>query len=187
MNTKRVFLVAVASCVLAGPVLAQESGSPSAGAPASAPTRPAAMDQLSPVFPIGSVKCTGKTYASPFGPEHATRLSMTSKPELDGFWIVARGAEQKTAENPNPGKFVGAYGYDSGKKKFIAMGYDNAGGHFMETSDGPADGKIVYTGTFTLNGNDTPVRDTITPTTHVGEIQVGGDWKKLDEETCTKK
>ena len=42
-------------------------------------------------------------------------------------------------------------------------------------------------GTYTLNGTDYSVRDTYMPTGHLGEIQVGGAWKKTDEETCTKK
>ena len=153
----------------------------------AAPTKaPVEIGQLKPLFG-GTFKCKGKDFASAFGPEHATRLIFTGSRELDGFWYVVLGAEEKTAVNPTPGKFRAAFGYDTASKKFVSIGIDNLGGHWIETADTVSADKAVFTGTYTLNGTDYNPRDTYTPTGHVGELQVGGEWKKIDEETCAKK
>ena len=155
-------------------------------APAASPKAPLEMDQLKLLFE-GRFECKGKNFASPFSPEHATRLIFTGSRELDGFWYVVQGAEVKTAVNPTPGKFRAAFGYNTASKKFVSIGIDNAGGHWIETAETVSADKAVFAGPFTLNGTDYKLRDTYTPTGHVGEVQVGAGWKKADEETCTKK
>ena len=157
------------------------------GAPASPPKAPVEINQLPLVGGGGRFECKGQSFASPLGPEHATIMIVTSSLELDGFWYVVQGAEKKTAVNPTPAKFRGAFGYDTASKKFVALFIDNLGGHAVETADTVSAGKVVFTGTDTLNGTDYNVRDTYTPMGHVGEVQVSGTWKKTDEETCTKK
>jgi len=152
----------------------------------AAPPAPVEIDQLKPFFG-GTTECNGKDFASPASPEHATRVTLTGKRELDGFWYVVQGAEEKTAVNPTPLKFTNVFGYDPGRKKFVSISIDNLGGHFMETADTVSADKVVFTGTYTLNGTDYNLRETYTPTGHVDEVQVGGDWKKTDEETCQKK
>jgi hypothetical protein len=82
---------------------------------------------------------------------------------------------------------VGVLGYDSMKKKFISVGYENLGTYDIETSD---DG-YVYTGTVSVNGTETQLRDTYSTeadneTHHVAEFQVAGEWKKVLEQTCKK-
>lgn len=183
MTSRASMIAGLALCILSAPAFAQESPSGTGGAAATAPKRSPELDRLRPIL-VGSLKCTGKAFASSFGPEHLIRVSVVTTPELDDFWYISRGEAEKTADDPTPGKFHTAFGYDAAKKKFLAIGIDNLGGHWMETSDGPAGDKIVYTGTFTMNGNDTNIRDTISATHHVGEVQVGSDWQKIDEETC---
>ena len=114
-------------------------------------------------------------------------MTVTSNLELDGFWYVVLGAEKKTAENPTPAKFRAAFAYDTASKKFVTVLIDNVGGRAVETAGPVSAGKAVFTGTYALNGTDYSVRDTYTPTGHLGEVEVGGTWKKTDEETCTKK
>ena len=155
-------------------------------APAAPPKAPVEMDQLKPLFE-GRFECKGKTFTSQFSPEHATRSTITGTPELDGFWYVVQSVEKKTAVNPTPYKFRVAMGYDTASKKFVSIGIDNAGGHWLQSADTVSADKTIFTGTYTLNGTDYNLRDTNMPTGHVGEFQVGGDWKKIDEETCTKK
>jgi hypothetical protein len=155
------------------------------GAPAAPPKAPVEINQLPLVG--GRFECKGKNFASPLSPEHATRLIFTGNLELDGFWYIVQGAEKKTAVNPTPAKFRAAFGYDTASKKFVTIGIDNLGGHSMETADAVSANKAVFTGTYTLNGTDYNVRDTYMPTGHVGEVQIGGNWKKTDEETCAKK
>ncbi len=174
----RTFAACFALCLLSAPAFAQNA--------ASAPKPPAELAQLRELLQVGLglVRCKGTVFASSFGPEHPTIIMMVARPDLDGFWLTQHSNELKTAENPNPAKFLQAVGYDTAKKKFIAIGQDNLGGHWLEWSDSVAPDKAVFVGTFTLNGNDINIRDTLTPGGHMGEIQVGGVWNKFDEETC---
>ena len=180
MRTGTLLAVGFAMSLLPAVLFAQQSAS------AAPPKAPVEMDQLKPIV-AGRFECKGKNFASPLSPEHATRLIFTGNLELDGFWYVVQGAEKKTAVNPTPGKLRAAFGYDTASKKFVTIVIDNAGGHWIETAATVSAGKAVFTGTYTLNGTDYNVRDTYMPTGHVGEVQVSGDWKKTDEETCTKK
>jgi hypothetical protein len=178
MKTGMLLAVGFAMCIFPTPSFAQQS--------ASTPKPPVEIDQLKPIF-AGTFECQGKNFASPLSPEHATRLTYTGSLELDGFWYVVQGAEKKTAANPTPGKLRAAFGYDPAGKKFVTIGIDNLGSHWIETADTVSADKVVFTGTYTLNGTDLSVRDTYSPTGHVGEIQSNGEWKKADEETCTKR
>jgi hypothetical protein len=98
------------------------------GAAAAPPKAPVEINQLPLVGGGGRFECKGKNFASPLSPEHATRLIFSSNLELDGFWYVVQGAEKKTAVNPTPAKFRGAFGYDTAGKKFVALFIDNLGG-----------------------------------------------------------
>lgn len=178
-----ILLASFAMSLLPAVSLAQQ------GAPAAPPKAPAEINQLP--FVSGRFECQGKNFASPFSPEHATRLLVTGNLELDGFWYVVQGTERKSAVNPTPGKFRAAFGYDTTGKKFVTLFIDNLGGRAVETADTVSGGKAVFTGTYTLNGTDYNLRDTYTRTGdgfgHLGEVQVSGAWKKADEEACTKK
>ncbi len=178
MRTGMLLAFGFAMCLLPAVSFAQPSTAP--------PKAPVQLEQLMP-FVGGTQECKGKYFASPASPEHAIRAIQTGKRELDGFWYVVHDAEEKTAVNPTPFKFIVAYGYDPATKKFVSVLIDNLGSQFMETADTVSADKVVFTGTYTHNGTDYKVRDTYTPTGHLGEIQFGGDWKKVDEETCTRK
>jgi hypothetical protein len=185
MNIRGALLTGLVACFLVTPAFAQEGGSTTAAKSASARKPAPEMEQLKPL--IGTWACSGEVFASAFGPAHPTSGTQTFNPALGGFWVVVRGAEDKTPKSPAPLRTLGAVTYDSVRKKFVTVGFDNLGGYAMETSADNA----VYTGSFNLNGTETKVRDTYTikanETHHTGEIQVGNDWKKLDEETCKKK
>lgn len=176
MKTYVLLAVLFAMCCFPAIMFAQQ---------ASPPKPPVELDQLKSLLITRNSNCKGKEFATQFGPERVTRLILISTLDLDGFWYVVQGAEKKTAANPNPVKFRSAFGYDTASKKFITLGVDNLGGHNMQTADAVSGGKAVFTGTYKLNGTDYTVRDSYTATTHLGEMQVGGDWKKVDEETCT--
>ena len=51
---------------------------------------------------VGTWQCTGKTMASPMGPEHPTEATATVEMTLDGFWMLSHYREKKTAQNPMP-------------------------------------------------------------------------------------
>src|SRR4051794_9871327 len=69
------------------------------------------MDQLK-VF-AGTWKCEGRTFAGPIGPEHPVQVTITGKPELDGFWMTMRREEKKSKDSPNPMKGSLMIGYDA--------------------------------------------------------------------------
>jgi hypothetical protein len=188
MNIRAALLTGLVACFLVTPAFAQE-GSSTTDATSAAARKPAPeMDQLKPL--VGNWACTGEVFESAFGKAHPTSGIQTFRPELSGFWIGSRIEEDKTPQNPAPLRAAGAVTYDSSKKKFVAIGYDNLGGYAIETADAAVD-NAVYTGSFFLNGTETKVRDTYTmkgnEMHHLGEIQVGSDWKKLDQETCKRK
>ena len=159
MRTGMLLAFGVAMCLLPAVSFAQQS------APAAPPKAPIELDQLKP-FVGGTLECKGTYFASPGISEHATHVTTIGKRELDGFWYVAHGAEEKTAANPTPYKFIVAYGYDPATKKFVCILFDNLGAHSMETADSVSADKVVYTGTLTLKGTDYNLRDTYTPTGH---------------------
>jgi hypothetical protein len=63
-------------------------------------------------------------------------------------------------------------------------------GRWTETADGATPQNVVFSGKYTLNGNESAVRDTFSfkkrEFSHLGEIHIGREWRKLNEEKCTK-
>jgi len=152
------------------------------------PRAPAEFAQLD--FFVGTWHCSGKAFASPMGPEHATTASVNTAKAVDGHWLHVTYDEHKTAANPVP-YHVGVYmGYDAGKKEFVQGCVDNMGGYCTENSQGWSGDTISFEGTGHGDGKTFGVRDNFTRKDanefiHSGEMQ-GEDkkWMKLDEETC---
>ena len=160
----------------------------SSSAATSAPPMPAEMAQLD--FFVGTWNCTGKAFASPMGPEHASAATVHAARAIGGRWIHVSYDENKTAANPMP-FHAGVYmGYDAGKKSFVSGCVDNMGGYCTQSSPGWNGDAMVFEGTANADGKQFPARDTFTKkgTTelvHFAEMQ-GEDkaWMKRDEETC---
>ena len=154
------------------------------------PTRPPELAQLD--FFQGNRSCTGKTFASPMGPEHATTATVHGTRAVGDMWLHISYDENKTAANPAP-YHVGVYmGYDSGNKKFVEGCVDNFGGYCTLSSSGWNGDTMVFEGTAdgsgpTVNVRDTFVKKGANEMTHTGEIQgENKQWSKTDEETCHK-
>ena len=163
---------------------------PAKPAATTAPTHPPELAQLD--FFQGTWSCTGKTFANPMGPEHATTANVHGTKSVGDMWLHISYDENKTAANPTP-YHVGVYmGYDAGKKKFVEACVDNFGGYCTQSGSGWSGDTMVFEGTAEGSGQTFVVRDTFVKKgsnelTHTGEKQ-GADkqWAKTDEESCHK-
>src|SRR4029077_20352577 len=72
----------------------------------------------------GSWTCSGDAPASPFGPAHKTKSTLTLKSDLDGFWYDGPLTEMKTASNTQPVKGMMHLGYDAKGKQFAMVWVD---------------------------------------------------------------
>ena len=180
---------ALAALCLSPSLFATDAAKPAAAADA-APGIPAEQAQLD--FFLGDWSCSGTTFASELGPEHATSGVVHAAKAVGGRWIHISYDEKKTAANANP-YHVGVYmGYDAGKKQFVEGCVDNFGGYCTQSGSGWNGDSLVFEGSANGTGQAFTVRDTFTrkgagQLTHTGEMQ-GADkqWAKTDEETCKK-
>jgi len=154
----------------------------------AAPPMPPELKQLD--FFLGTWHCSGKTFANPMGPEHATTANVHVARAVGDRWLLLTYDENKTAANPVP-YHVGMYwGYDSAKKTFVQNCHDNFGGYCMQTGSGWSGDTLTFEGTQQGMDDAGVSKDTFTrkgtsELSHTGEMQ-GPDrkWMKIDEETC---
>ena len=175
------------TALLGAPALAQESTSNAAGGNSvSAPKPPPELEKLKAESDTGrGSTCEGhhsEMPGCPAGPTHSTFSSW--KAELGGFWYVAH----EEGSTCGPYKVLEIQGYDHGKKKFVNYRFYDFGAYQLSTSDN-ADGP--WTGTFVMNGKETPARATLTVKNDHESImtienQVDGQWKKTGESVCRK-
>src|SRR5512141_2045090 len=148
------------------------------------------MSQLS--YLVGTWHCAGKTFATPFGPEHATEGVAHAQMALDGFRLVIHYDEAKTAASTMPYHVLQVVGYDPAQKAFDSACFDNFGGSCTQTTQGWKGNALVFEGTGLMGGQKMGARDTFTKVsatemTHKGEMQgADGKWLAGDEETCHK-
>ena len=158
--------------------------------PMAAPKPPKELSQLA--YFAGSWTCTGKGFASPFGPEHATEATVKIGSVLGGYWYMFHYDETATAGNPMPYHAAGFWGYDTGEKVFVENCQDSFGGYCHQTSKGWAGDTFTFEGPGSAGGQKVAFRDTFTKKgpaeqVHMGEMQgPDGKWMKLDEETCKR-
>jgi len=154
------------------------------------PSPPAELAQYD--FFVGTWHCSGKAFATPMGPEHATTATVRAAKEVGGRWLRATYDEDKTAANPMPYHIGVFMGYDSAKKQFVQSCVDVFGGYCTASGSGWNGDTMIFEGTANGMGEPAAARDTFTrkganQMTHTGEMQ-GPDkkWIKTDEETCHK-
>lgn len=140
----------------------------------------------------GNWSCRGTAFASPFGPEHATRGMVTTQWMLNNRWLSFRYAEEKSKSNATPFSVAGFMGYDPERKKLVIGGVDSMGGYSTEESIGWEGDRIVFEGpnhmgTMTATGRDTFMRMSKDEMMHTFEVMTNGSWQKAAQETCTRK
>lgn len=186
MKRRMTILVVLGTLIALVPLALAQGGAP----PAAAMPKPAAqLSQLK--YFGGSFRCKGQAFASPYGPAHPTEATVHVALELDGFWYTGRYTEKKTQQNTHPYEFDFSWGYDAATEKFLAAGHDNMGGSATQTSSGWEGDRMVWDGETLAMGQKAGARDTFIKKgpdelQHTGEMQLNGQWTKLDEETCTR-
>jgi len=138
---------------------------------------------------VGTWQCTGITFASPMGPEHATKATVNGAWILNGSWVEIRYTEVKTAKNPHPYAVRMLLSYDEEPKAFVSGAVDNTTGYSTSQSPGWEDGKMTFSGAQHGGGATMKVHDIFTKVgkgdvRHESEMEMNGKWVKLDQETC---
>jgi hypothetical protein len=167
-----------------------EKAAPVAGA-ATMSMKPAPeMDRVK--WMVGTWQCTGKTMASPMGPEHPTEAAVAVEMTMDGFWLLSHYREKKTAQNPMPVSGDEYWGYDSAEKMWDRVAVDNMGGFATGNSKGWEKGKLVWMSEGMMGGQKTKFRDTFNEKnpreiTYTGEIgSADGKFSTVWDITCKK-
>ena len=175
----------------ASPAQTGKPGEKPPGMAAPGSVKPAAeMDKIK--WMAGTWQCTGKTMASPMGPEHPTEATVSGDLTLDGFWMLHHYREKKTAQNPMPISGDEYWGYDAVEKLWDRVAVDNMGGFASGSSMGWEKGKIVWMSDGMMAGQKAKFRDTFTEKSpreinYVGEIATpDGKWVIAWDTTCKK-
>lgn len=156
--------------------------------PAPPPTTPPAAQMPTPPAEVatmvkamtGTWKCTGKVFMP--GGEMPIKSTMKTRFALDKFW-----SQSSYAETKKKGYKFEAYRTFDGKK-WHDITIDNMGGHSITSSDGPKDGKTVWTGTAAdpMMGEHM-VKHTEEPVGTTGkEMHVFGEYSMDKGKTWTK-
>ena len=165
------------------------------------PPKPAPeMAQLG--YFAGTWHCSGKTFATPMGPEHATEGTANGQMALGGFRLVIHYDEVKTAANPATGGVIATAplggktdvdrAVEAAQKAFDSHCFDSFGGACSQTTSGWKGDELVFEGSAMMGGQKMGARDTFTKVSatelkHKGEMQgADGKWSATDEETCHK-
>jgi hypothetical protein len=138
---------------------------------------------------VGTWQCTGITFASPMGPEHPTKATVTGAWILNGSWVEVRYTEVKTAKNPHPYAVRALMSYDEQPKAFVSGAVDNMSGYSTEQSPGWVDGTMTFTGAQHGGGATINVHEIFTKVgngdvRHETVMEMDGKRVKLDQETC---
>jgi Protein of unknown function (DUF1579) len=160
--------------------------------PASAAAMPKPAPEMAQLkYFDGTWRCDGDVPASPMGPAHKSRATVTMRPDLGGFWYTGTVREEKTEQTPRPLQGVFHETYDPAKKRFLVFWADSYGGWANQASGGWDGDRIVFEGEGALGGQaigtrDTFVKKTASELTHTAEIRMGGAWTTVNNETCRK-
>jgi len=142
-------------------------------------------------FLHGDWRCEGIAYATPMGPEHATRGTVSTHWTMDDRWLAFTYAEKKTPQSAMPFMVTGFFGYDAEVKGLVLGSVDNGGGYSTAGSDGWQGDALTFVGPWHMGGMTARGRDTFTKKgpkamMHVAEIEQNGAWTKVGQESCTR-
>lgn len=142
-------------------------------------------------YMAGDWTCTGKTFASPMGPEHPVEATVHARWQLGGFWLRSQYREKKTAQNPMP-IFADEYWSHDAKAGWEKVALDSMGG--WVTGSGSWDGdRLVWMSEGHMGGQKTKFRGTFnrktdSKITYAGEIAgADGNFARAWEIDCGRK
>ena len=158
-----------------------------------APAAPKTSHELGKMkWMTGTWQCTGKTMASAMGPEHPTEARVEVATGLEGFWMISRYREKRTAQNTVPISADEYWTYDAAANNWQRMAMDTTGGWAVGTSPGWDRGKIVWTSEGPMGGQKMKFRNTFTQKSdreiaYVGEMgSSDGKFSTVWNITCKK-
>ncbi|MFD9701626.1 hypothetical protein [Lentzea sp. NPDC059081] len=139
----------------------------------------------------GAWEASGLFHETPFGPRKDIEMRIETAAVERGHWVMVRTEELATPANPAPLTARYLWGHDVATGEFVADWFDSNGGHAVQRSSGWDGETFVLTGVMTMAGTSVPLRDTFTRLGdssyhHIGEIDLGGGWIPVDEETVTR-
>ena len=182
MNTRSITaaFAAIALAALAPVALAK--------APPAHPKPPAEMANLQ--FFGGNWACTGEGAMEPGGPMMKMDSSVQSTTGLGGFWQTGTVKGSPMGGMP---PFEGMFHmtWDPVARNYVMFWVDNMGGWSQSRATGWQADKIVFTGDWQMGTQKMKTRDTFTrkpdgTMNHFSEMEAGGKWTKMMDETCRK-
>ena len=168
----------------------KKADKPPAGSAMPMPKPAPEMEKIN--WMTGNWHCTGKTLASPMGPEHPADADVHVESTLGGMWIVGHYREKKTAQNPMPISGDEYWSYDSAEKMYDRVMMDNMGGFSTGNSKGWEGDKLVFMMEGMMGGQKMKERDTFvqkskTELSLTGEMGMpDGKWVTAYESVCKK-
>jgi hypothetical protein len=171
------------------PAKADASRPDPAAIKAEPPKPPAEVEALARNL-VGSWKCTGSETAMD-GSTNKLTGKITARIDLDRWWIhdVFEGKSERGGF-----KMVAYSTFDASSKKWRRVSIDNFGHHYVGTSDGLRDGKLVWNLDFMGTMGAGQFRDTVEPSdpksgvkfSGVVSVDKGKSWRPVYEMTCKK-
>jgi hypothetical protein len=158
-------------------------------APAMAHPKPAA-EMANLKFFDGHWSCAGEGAMEPGGSMMKMDSTVQSTTGLGGFWQVGTVKGSPMGGMP---PFEGMFHmtWDPAAKQYVMLWVDNMGAWSQARAAGWAGDKLVFTGEGQMGEQKMGMRDTFVrkadgSLSHIGEMQVKGQWVKMMEETCRK-
>ncbi len=186
-------LLAAASLCLAQTAgkMGKPKGKAAATKPAPAPRMAGSPETAKLTALVGNWHCTGKTMASPMGPEHATEATVSVKMDLGDHWLVTHYRETKTAANAMPMDGDEYWMYDAAEKKWDRIAVDSWGSWNAGDAKGWEGDSITWNAEGMMGGKKAKYHDTFTKKSdhevvYKGQMQSNGKWVDIWETTCTK-
>lgn len=150
--------------------------------------KPAAeMSKLA--FFDGNWTCEGKMHETPMGPAGAMTGKAVIGSDLGGFYQTGKITGTMAGMPPYEGMYHTTW--DPVAKQYVMFWFDNMGAWSRATSSGWNGDAIVYEGqgqmgTMAMKGRDTFTKNADGSFKHFFEVDMGGKWVPMGEETCRK-
>jgi Protein of unknown function (DUF1579) len=134
----------------------------------------------------GTWRCTGKIRFCPSTPECATTGNTRIEKAIGGTWLHVTGDETIAEAVPETIHFALYFGYDSGRKSYVALGVGGPGIYGTQYSKGWRGDKFVLSPDKYL-ARDTFEKKSADEFAHTADTQgKDGKWTNIQEETCRR-
>lgn len=186
----RTLTLAIAMAAAAAPAIAQTAADKKTDPNSAMGAMKPAPEMANLKFFEGTWTCSGEGAMEPGGAMMKMETSVTSHADLGGFWQSGTLKGKPMGGMP---AFEGMFHmtYDPATRGYLMLWIDNMGGRSEARSTGWANDTLAFTGDSYMGAEKMGSRDTFRKNAdgsmvHTGEMQAGGQWTKMMEETCRK-